>query len=195
MADETTTPDPSPDTGFADPPATDTAAELAAQDFIAGFRALVKKLPKVESPHPTTVVSVRGRLNVPPSFALTVTEQVALTPDLQSLNSYDVEETKRDIQQAAAMRLVINELLTTAKALKFTADGKQVRANNASLRMLVMARAVARDPRYAHVGAIVATMNEARKARKRASSSESKPQQQPGQQPQNGGPIAPNTTH
>jgi hypothetical protein len=189
MADETTTPSvPAPDTGFTDPPATPTAAELAAKDFITGFRDLAKRLPKVESPHPTTVVSVRGRLNVPASFAQTVAEQVELTPDLQALNSYDVEGTKRDIQQVAALKPVLQELQNFVKALKFTVDGKQVKANNASLRMYAMARALARDPQFAHVGVVADTLDAAKRPKKRQTAS------QAGQQPQNGGPIVQTTT-
>ncbi|HEY2090782.1 MAG TPA: hypothetical protein VGJ81_02750 [Thermoanaerobaculia bacterium] len=189
MADQTTTPAvPVPNSAFADPPATPTAAEAAAKDFLNGFRELTKKLPKFDSPHPITAASVRGRLNTPPAFAKAVAGAVAVSPDLQAITGYDLEAAQTDVQQLEAVKPVIAEVRTFLKAMVFWANTKQVKLNNSGLTMYNMARVLARDPNYAHIGALADTMADAKRRKKRQTAS------QAGQQPQNGGPIVQTTT-
>lgn len=190
MADQTTTPAvPAPITGFADPPATPTAADAAAKDFLDGFRELTKKLPKFDSPHPITAASLRGRLNTPPPFAKAVAGAVAVSPDLQAITGYDLAAAQTDLQQLEAMKPVIAEVRTFLKAMVFWANTKQVKLNNSGLTMFKMARALARDPNYSHIGALADTMADAKRRKKRSTSS------QPGQQQPtgNGGPIVQTT--
>jgi len=182
-----TTPATTPDTGFADPPATVTAAQQMAKDFIDGFRELSKKLPKFESPHPTTVVSQRGRLNMPPAFAKAVADQVAMSPELQVFTAYDLEGTQSDIQQVDALTPVADEMRNYMKAMLFSLNGKRVKVNNAGLRMYAFARAMARDPQYAHIGAVADTINEARRRKKRPATAGAPPSQNGGVVEQKGG--------
>jgi hypothetical protein len=178
---------PGPDTSAAEPAATITAAEQQAKDFIDGFRVLVAKLPKVDLPHPLTVPLARRHRNVPSSYAKAVAGMVALSPDLQAITQYRLDENKSDQQQIDAWTVIDQEITSFQKAIRFFVALKKAKTNTAAIQMQTFANALSQDPAYAHVLPLVETMKEARRSKK----SKAKPQPQlPGNPtPQNGGPI------
>jgi len=191
---------PAPDTNPPDPPATITASEQQAKDFIEGLRTLVAaKLPKFDLPHPLTAPLVRRPRNVPPDFAKTVASMVALNPDLQSFQQYDVEENKADQQQIDAYTAVKQELSTILKGVSFFVATKQAKTNVASFQVQAFAEALTKDPAFAHlIPALDAIKQSRRLSKSKAKSAPQPPQPQPQPQPpsgpapqtsQNGGPL------
>lgn len=178
---------PVPDTGAPEPAATTTAAEQTAKDFIESFRDLTAKiLPKFDLPHPLTVQMARRHRNLPPTFAKSVAEMVALNPDLLAIKQYDVEANKADQQQIDAFDSIDQEVTTFQKAVRFFIALKKSKTNTASLQMQAFANALSKDPSYAHLLPMVAAMKEARRSAK--TKAKTQPQTQ-NDKPQNGGPV------
>jgi hypothetical protein len=176
---------PVPDTGVPEPAATTTAAEQQAKEFIDGFRALVAtKLPKIDLPHPLTIPLARRHRNVPATFAKTVAEMVALSPDLQTIKQYDADTNKADQQQIDAFVPIAQELSTVLKAISFSVGVKKAKTNTAAVQMQGFIEALSKDPAYAHLIPALDAIKQARAPKK--SKAKSEPQQQPSQ---NGGPL------
>lgn len=193
MSDQTTTPaSGSTSTAPADfqspPEATITLAQAQANEFKAAFRELIKKLPKFDSPHPISAQLVKGHRNVPPSFSKAAADSVANAPELQSANVMNLAVIQSDLQQIEAYPSMFDEVQAWIDAGRFTLGVKQAKANIAGQRTLNVAKVLASDPDFAHLGSNVEVM-ELSKKKKRASKS------QPGQQQPsgNGGPIVQTT--
>jgi len=179
---------PAPDTGGIEPAATTTAAEQQVKDFIESFRALSAKiLPKLDLPHPLTVPLSRRHHNLPPDYSKTVVEMVSLSPDLQAIKQYDVDENKADQQQIEAYSAIDQEVSTFLKAIRFFVALKKSKTNTASLQLQAFANAMAKDPAFAHLLPLLTAIKEARRSAK--AKSKSQPQSQNNDQSKNGGPV------
>lgn len=178
---------PGPDTSAPEPAATITAAELLAKDYIEGFRVLGAKLPKLDLPHPLTLPLARRHRNLPPTYAKAVADMVALSPDLQAITQYSLDENKSDQQQIEALMTIDQEVTTFQKALRFFVALKKSKTNTAATQMQTFANALSQSPAYAHILPLVAAMKEARGPAK--SKAKSQPQSPSGTTPQNGGPL------
>ncbi len=163
---------PAPDTTAPDPVATITAADQQAKDFIEAFRALVAaKLPKLDLPHPLTSRLARRGRNVPPAFAKTVASMVALSPELQGVKQYDVDQNKADQQQIDAYTQVDQELSTVLKGVRFLVATKRSQTNAAGFQMQAFASALSKDPAFAHLIPVVQAIKEARRPKRAKPSS------------------------
>jgi hypothetical protein len=180
---------PGPDTSAPEPAATITAAEEQAKEFIEGFRVLVAKLPKFDLPHPLTLPLSRRHRNVPANYAKTVADMVALSPDLQAIKQFSLDDNKSDQQQIEAWTAVDQEITTFQKAIRFFVALKKSKTNTAATHMQIFANALSQDAAYAHLLPLVATMKEARRTKK--SKAKPEPQSTSGTTPQNGGAIPP----
>jgi len=180
---------PGPVTSAPEPAATITAAEQQAKDFIEGFRVLAAKLPKLDLPHPLTLPLSRRHRNVPTNFAKAVADMVALSPDLQAITQYSLEDNKADQQQIDGLTSIDQEITTFQKAIRFALALKKSKTNTAAVQMQTFANALSQDPDYAHILPLVETMKEARKSGK--AKAKSQPQSPSGTSPQNGGAIPP----
>ena len=178
---------PGPDTNAPDPAPTITAADQQAKDFIESFRALVAaKLPKLDLPHPLTARLARRARNVPPEFAKTVASMVALSPDLQAVKQYDVDQNKADQQQIEAYMTVEQELSTVVKGVRFLIAMKRSKTNVAGFQMQAFAQALSKDPAFAHLLPALEAIKEARRPKRAKAAS---PQQPQSGSPQNQGPL------
>ena len=182
---------PGPDTSAPEPAATMTAAEQQAKDFIEGFRVLVAKLPKFDLPHPLTLPLARRHRNVASSYEKTVADMVALSPDLQAIKQYDLEENKSDQQQIEAWMGIDQEITSFQKAIRFFVALKKSKTNTAATHMQTFAKALSQDPAYAHILPLVQAMKDARLPSR--AKAKSQPQSPSGTTPQNGGAIPPHT--
>ena len=186
MADQTTTPTPSTDFQTP-PPATVTVAQQFANEFLGDFRELIKKLPKFESPHPIAAKQIKGHRNVPQGFAKTAVDSVENAPELQAIPVLDPAGVNSDIQQIEAFTPMLDEVQAWVDAGRFSIAVKQARANIAGQRILNMAKVLASDPNFAHLGSRVEAMVQSKKKKRPAT-----PQPE---EPPNGGPLTPLTPH
>lgn len=99
-----------------------------------------------EAPHTSTLGFVRSHKAIPAQFIATAIAAVESTPELQSVNKFDVTEARDVLQFIDAFRTVVDQMDVLAQQLKFTIDGRKAKVAADALQIYDIAKGVARDP-------------------------------------------------
>jgi hypothetical protein len=100
----------------------------------------------IEAPHPSTRDFVRTYQSVSSEFIGAVIAFVEATPELQSVNKFNVAEAKDTLQFIDAFGPLVARLGALARDLKFTAQSRKAKVAEVALRTYDMAKSIARDP-------------------------------------------------
>lgn len=149
-----------------DPPASPTPVptptvthyqQVAAQ-MSAALSSAAALIASFESPHGSTLAFVRSHRSVPVDFISTAVTTVEATPELQSVNKFDVTEARDVLQFLDAFRPVVDQLEALRVDLKFTMDSRKAAVAADALQIYAIAKGVARDPSSAALLAHVNNM-------------------------------------
>jgi len=128
------------------PTPTPTHYEQVAQDLSKVIDEMLALIPTFVEPHPTTKVFVNSHQSVSNEFIASTIAAVEASPELQSLNRFDVKEARDILQFISAFRPMMDKLTATAKNLQFTINSRRANIGNDALRVYGVAKQVARDP-------------------------------------------------
>jgi hypothetical protein len=139
-----------PPVDMTDPAATPTPTithyQQLKMQFLTGFRELVKIIPNVQIPHPTTKGFVDTHLNVAKPFVDAVIVAVENDPALTAVDKLDTTDGRDAFQYGDAFKEIVTEVLQFGTNLGFTIDSRIAKVNNGALQMYSIAKALARDP-------------------------------------------------
>lgn len=175
---------PSPDPGT---PGTPVVVDYDTQ--AATLQAMVQNVPQIVPHwlpfHPTNSRAIRGGRAVSESFIAEVGSAVAATSELQSLNSFDVDEA-RDAQKYKTAYQPVAQLFTRiGRSLQFSIDSRMAKAGTQALQTYYLAKGLGRTPNFADALDVAKTLSDAlgRKGRGPKSKKKEVPQPQPAPEP------------
>src|SRR5213082_439641 len=104
----------------ATPTPTITHHDQLKMQFLAGFRELVKIVPNLMVPHPTTKAFVATHQNITEPFLKAAIVAVENDPALKVVPTFDPNDSRDTIQYKDSWREVVNEVSQFATNLGFT---------------------------------------------------------------------------
>ena len=131
------------------PTPTVTNAERIADGVMALLAAIRERIPDLETPHPKTAPHVRGSRTVSREAVNTMIAAVEQRPELQALNTFDVDDARFMLQFNAAMTPVLEEVGRLQKSLSYTMEARKARVVASLLQTYEIAKALARTPEAA----------------------------------------------
>ena len=128
------------------PTPTPTHYEQVAQDLSKVIDEMLALIPTFVEPHPTTKVFVNSHQSVSNEFIASTIAAVEASPELQSLNRFDVKEARDILQFISAFRPMTDKLNAAAKNLQFTMSSRRATIGIDALQVYAIIKGMARDP-------------------------------------------------
>jgi hypothetical protein len=142
------------------PSPTVTHYEQLAAELSIAIDTAAADIPNIESPHPSTLDFVRSH-QLSNAFIASVIAAVEATPELQSINKFNVAEARDTLQFSDAFAPLSSRITVLARRLTYTMRVRRARISADALQMYEIAKAVARDPNSAGLSAHVEEMRRA----------------------------------
>lgn len=150
-------PVPPPDTTSGPTPTITHYQQIAAQ-VSAILNQALSHISSFEAPHSSTQNFVRSHKIIPTDFIATAISAVEATPELQSVNKFDVNEARDVLQFIEAFRPVVDQIEALGRDVKFTIDARKAKVAADALQIYDIAKGVARDPNSAALQSHVANL-------------------------------------
>lgn len=140
------------------PTPTLTRYQQIADEFLRQFETLITIIPRLETPHASTVEFVRTHANVAVEFLATVTASVEQHAPLQVINKLDAVDARDKLQYMEAFRTVVDRVMAFLDSLRFTLNSEKAFLTADCLQVYAIGQALARDPGSADIAQAVANM-------------------------------------
>jgi hypothetical protein len=157
-------------------PATNAAEKLAANVLTA--LALIADRMELQSPHPETARRVRGARTVSREFVIALIAAVEARPELQALETFDINEAREVLQSNDSVRTVADRLAMLLSSVNYTMEARWAKIAHAALDTYRLASAMAFDPAN---GALAAHVEILRRHLGRTSRTKKKPRRTGGE--------------
>jgi len=135
----------------AEPHATITASEALAAEVRQAIDALFQRIPRLEMPHPLTAPHVRGARTVSRQFIESMIAAVEQRPELQRLETFDLDEARETLQFNDAFRQIVDRLNTLVASINYTMEARKAKVAFDAMRTYAIAKGMARDPEGAEL--------------------------------------------
>jgi hypothetical protein len=129
-----------------DPWPTITASDRLAAEIIEAIDAIAARIPCLEGPHPMTAPSVRSGRTVPKAAIISMIAAVEDQPQLQQLETFNIDYARETLQFNEAFRHVIDRLNALTASVSFTMEARKANVAFELLRTYGVMKAIARDP-------------------------------------------------
>jgi hypothetical protein len=128
------------------PTPTITASDRLAAEIAEAIDALAERIPRLERPHPSSASRVRGARTVSREFIESMMAMVESQPELQAVNTFDVDEAREMLQFTDAFRHVVDRIDALKASVSHTIERRKAKVVFAALRTYEIAKGLARDP-------------------------------------------------
>jgi len=140
------------------PSPTVTHYQQLASRFMAAVNEIMETLPQLEAAFNLTDNQVRAGLSVPLPFLATVTAAVEQSPELQSLNLFDVTEARDTLQFLDAFSPARDKSDAFRKTVKRIMDLRRAILVKSALQIYAVAKRLALDPAATAIALLVDNM-------------------------------------
>jgi hypothetical protein len=132
-------------------PGTPAGVDYAA--MAANLRMMLEAVPQVvphwQQFHPVDAKAIRGGRAVSDAFIAEVAGNVATTSELQSLNTFDVDEANDAQRYKTAYQPIAQLLLRIGRSLQFSIDSRMSKAGTQALQTYYLAKGLGRTSKFA----------------------------------------------
>jgi hypothetical protein len=132
------------------PSPTLTHYQRLANEFEAALENIIKVIPKLEQPHPTTAQFVRTHRNIPIPFISTAVAGMDRHAELRPIGR-NPEQSRDTLQLDEAFRPIVDRVSHFLQNLEFTLDSRMAILGADALQAYCLAKAFGRDPGGAHM--------------------------------------------
>jgi len=125
---------------------------VAAVDLIASL------IPDLRTPHPSTAKKVRGGRTVPREAVLAVIAMVESSRAIREMNLFDPEHGREVVELDDGYRILDERLERLRRQVRHTVEVLWAEVASAAMNAYMMAKHLARQPRYADLAEHVAVI-------------------------------------
>jgi hypothetical protein len=129
-----------------------TTTVIAALDVIAAI------IPDLRKPHPATAKKARGGRTVPREAVVSIVAMVESSPALQEMNLLDTARAREVLEHDDGFHVLDERLERLRREVRYTVEARWAEVSSHAMDAYVMAKRLAKDPRYADLAAHLATI-------------------------------------
>lgn len=159
MADETRLV-PAQVTGALTNEETATLAPVALHEvstrIVAAIDLIASLIPDLRTPHPSTEKKVSGGRTVPRDAVLAIIAMVESSAVIKSMNLLDPKHGREVVELDDGYRLLDERLERLRRQVRYTVEARWAEVASAAMDAYMMAKKLAKQPRYADLAAHVA---------------------------------------
>jgi hypothetical protein len=127
-----------------------TTTVIAALDVIAAI------IPDLRKPHPATAKKVRGGRTVPREAVVSIVAMVEASPAVQEMKLLDTAHAREVLEYDDGFRVLDERLERLRREVRYTVEARWAEVASRAMDAYVMAKRLAKEPRYADLAAHVA---------------------------------------
>ncbi|HEY0159335.1 MAG TPA: hypothetical protein VGF28_18765 [Thermoanaerobaculia bacterium] len=131
------------------------APDEVSTRIVAAIDLIASLIPDLRTPHPRTEKKVRGGRTIPREAVLAVIAMVESSAVIRSLNLFDPEHGREVVEFDDGYRLLDERLERLRRQVRYTVEARWAEVASTAMDAYMMAKRLARDPRYADLAAHV----------------------------------------
>lgn len=153
------------------------AVDEVSTKIVAAIDLIASLIPDLRTPHPLTAKKVRGGRTVPREAVLAVIAMVESSAVIRSMNLFDPQHGREVVELDDGYRVLDERLERLRRQVRYTVEARWAEVASTAMDAYMMAKKLARQPRYADLAAHVAIIGR-HLGRSNASTAKTKKKQQ-----------------
>jgi hypothetical protein len=132
------------------------ALEEVSTKIVAAIDLIASLIPDLRRPHPSTEKKVRGGRTVPREAVLAIIAMIEAEGAIREMNLLDPEHGREVVELDDGYRLLDERLERLRRQVRYTVEARWAEVATGAMDAYMMAKKLARQPRYAGLAAHVA---------------------------------------